>query len=148
MFGPLESVLFQTKSGENGEIGMKNRLRLLPAWTVMLLILALPQGVQAQRLYDEGRDKEAQAAAKLAEEISSKSSFEKQLKNMDTLSQRDMDVYFVGAKRQMELEIKAFRTWGDVSTFLGQVKTTLTAADFIPDDEVKKITDDLKIKCP
>lgn len=120
----------------------------MPPCALALLILALPQALQAQRLYDEGRDKEAQAAAKLAEQITSKSSFEKQLKNVDTLSQRDMDVYFVGAKRQMELDIKTFRTWGDVSAFLEQVRTTLSAADFIPDDEVKKITDDLKVKCP
>lgn len=120
----------------------------MPPCALVLLTLALPRVLQAQRLYDEGRDKEAQAAAKLAEQISSKSSFEKQLKNVDTLSQRDMDVYFVGAKRQMELDIRTFRTWGSVSAFVRRVKGTLAAASFIPEDEVKAITDDLKIKCP
>lgn len=125
---------------------MKQRSRFLPAWALMFLLLALADGIQAQRLYDEARDKEAQAASKLAEEITSKSSFEKQLKNLETLSKRDVEVYFRGAKRQMEFDIRAFRTWGQVSVFVNKVKKTLAIEDFISDAAVKLITDDLKEK--
>ncbi|MGH9970435.1 MAG: hypothetical protein ACREBG_21960 [Pyrinomonadaceae bacterium] len=105
-------------------------------------------GVQAQRLHDEGRDKKAQEAAKLAEEITSRSTFENQLKNLDVLSRRDLEVYFRGAKRQMELEVSGFRTWGQVSAFVGTVKNTLNTEDFISDNDVKTINEDLEKECP
>lgn len=103
--------------------------------------------VAAQRLYNEERDKKAQEAAKLAEEISNKSSFENQLKNLETFSRRDAEVYFRGAKRQMELQINGFRTWGEVSAFVSSVQNTLTAENFISVEEAKQINQDLKKEC-
>jgi hypothetical protein len=126
---------------------MKERSLFLPIVT-LLFIFAPTYGIQAQRLYDEGRDKKAQEAAKLAEEITSTSTFENQLKNLDTLSKRDVELYFSGAKRQMELQIRAFRTWGRVNAFVSTVKNTLNAEDFISDDDVTTINQDLKKKCP
>jgi hypothetical protein len=111
-------------------------------------MLALTQGVQAQRIHDEGRDKQAQEAAKLAEEITSRSTFDSQLKNLDTLSKRDLEVYFRGAKRQMELEISGFRTWGDVNDFVQLVRTTLKTEDFIARDQATTINGDLEKDCP
>lgn len=112
------------------------------------LLLVSAGGVSAQRLHDEERDKQAQEALKLAEEITSKSSFENQLKNLDLLAKRDVDLHFKGARRQMELEIRGFRTWADVNNFVTRVKGTLNTADFIPPDEAKGINADLKKECP
>jgi hypothetical protein len=127
---------------------MKERPLFLLIVALVFFIFTATDSIQAQRLYDEGRDKKAQEAAKLAEEITSKSTFEDQLKNLDTLSKRDVELYFSGAKRQMELQIRAFRTWGRVSAFVGTVKNTLNAEDFISDDDVTTIDQDLKKKCP
>lgn len=126
---------------------MKQRSRFLPAWALMFLLLALADRIPAQRLYDEGRDKKAQEAAKLAEEINNNSTFENQLKNLDTLSQRDAEVYFRGAKRQMELEVSGFRTWGRVKSFVDSVKLTLDKEDFITNWQATNIAQDLKRDC-
>jgi hypothetical protein len=112
------------------------------------LILVSAGGANAQRLHDEERDKQAQEALKLAEEITSKSSFENQLKNLDLLAKRDVELHFRGARRQMELEIRGFRTWADVSAFVTRVKTTLNATDFISPKLAKEINADLEKDCP
>src|SRR5215207_4250627 len=95
---------------------------------LLSLLLVSARGAYAQRLHDEERDKKAQEAVKLAEEITSKSSFETQLKNLELISKRDVELHFKGARRQMELEIRGFRTWGDVSDFVDNVEDTLKTA--------------------
>src|ERR1700682_6111089 len=126
---------------------MKERALFLLVVALAFFMFATDR-IQAQRLYDEGRDKKAQEAAKLAEEITSSSTFENQLKNLDTLSRLDAEVYFRGARRQMELEISGFRTWGQVNDFVLLVNTTLTAEDFISPHKAKEINDDLQRACP
>ena len=127
---------------------MKERPLFLLIAVSVFFIIAPAEGIQAQRLYNEGRDKKAQEAAKLAEAITSSSTFENQLKNLDTLSRRDAEVYFRGARRQMELQVRGFRTWGKVDAFVGQVKKTLNTENFISDDQVKAISQDLEKDCP
>jgi hypothetical protein len=131
-----------------GENGMKQTSHVLPALALMFLLFALADGTQAQRLYDEARDKQAQEAAKLAEDVSNNSTFERQLRNLHTLSERDAEVYFRGAKRQMELEVSGFRTWGRVKSFVDRVKVILDKEDFISNQQVSDITQDLKRDCP
>jgi len=126
---------------------MKLTVRSLSIWVTTFLLLAGVDMVQGQRLHDEARDKEAQKAAKLAEEITSKSSFDKQLKNLDTLSKNALDVYFAGAKRQMELDIRSLRTWGDVEGLAERVQITLSTEDFVSSREAKENLDDLDRDC-
>jgi hypothetical protein len=121
--------------------------RLLCAMLWLCLWLIVPSASQAQRLYDEARDKKAQEAAKLAEEISSNAAFLNQLKNLDTLAKRDVELHFRGVKRQMELDLNAFRTWGAISQFVEGVKTTLFQDDFISTAEANKLNDDLELEC-
>lgn len=127
---------------------MKFTVRPLSIWVTTFLLLASIDIVQGQRLHDEARDKEAKKAAQLAEEITSKSSFEKQLKNLDTLSKHALEVYFAGAKRQMELDIRSLRTWGDVQELTERVQDTLLAEDFVSSDVVTENLNDLKRACP
>ena len=126
---------------------MKLTVRSLSVCVTTFLLLASIDIVQGQRLHDEARDKEAQKAAQLADEITSKSSFDKQLKNLDMLSKNALDVYFEGAKRQMELDIRSLRTWGDVRELSERVQTTLAAEDFVSSTEVQKIQGDLELDC-
>lgn len=126
---------------------MKSTVRSLSIWVTTLLLLASIDIVQGQRLHDEARDKEAKKAAQLAEEITSKSSFDKQLKNLDTLSKHALDVYFAGAKRQMELDIRSLRTWGDVRDLTERVQDALLAEDFVSTSEAQANLDDLKRDC-
>ncbi len=126
---------------------MKLSVRSLAIWVTTLLLLASIDVVQGQRLHDEARDKEAAKAALLAAEITSKSSFDKQLKNLDTLSKNALDVYFAGAKRQMELDIRSLRTWGDVRDLTEGVQKTLAAEDFVSSSEAQKNLDDLESDC-
>src|SRR6185503_4356110 len=127
---------------------MKVKTRFFPHLLLALLIAVSTVAANAQRLHDDARDKKAQEAAALADEITSKSTFDKQLRNLDILAKRDMDLYFQGAKRQMELQIRSFRTWEDVDEFVGTVEGTLKAADFISDSDVKKVLEDLQKECP
>lgn len=122
-------------------------VRSLSIWVSAFLLLASFDIAQGQRLHDEARDKEAQKAALLANEITSKSSFEKQLKNLDTLSKNALEVYFAGAKRQMELDIRSLRTWGDVQVLTERVQTTLLAEDFVSSGEAQENLDDLDRDC-
>lgn len=126
---------------------MKVTVRYLSIWVTTFLLLTCAAMVQAQRLHDEARDKEAQKAAQLAAEITSKSSFDKQLKNLDTLSKNALDVYFAGAKRQMELDIRSLRTWGDVEDLADRTRITLSTEDFVSSREAKKNLDDLERDC-
>ena len=126
---------------------MKFTVRSLSIWVTTFLLLASIDIVKGQRLHDEARDREAQKAAQLAAEITSKSSFDKQLKNLDTLSKNALDVYFAGAKRQMELDIRSLRTWGDVAELNARVQNMLLAEDFISNAEVQKNRKDLERDC-
>lgn len=127
---------------------MTRRLLVFLHLCVFFFSLSPTNDVQGQRLHDEGRDQKAQEAARLAEEINNKSTFENQLKNLDILSKRDVELYFKGARFQMELQIRGFRTWGKVSGFVDTVKNTLSQPDFISDDDVDEITKDLEKECP
>jgi hypothetical protein len=124
---------------------LESRFSLLIA--LIAFLIACPNSARAQRIHDEARDKEAQKAQQLADEITSKTNFDKQLSNLDTLSKHDFDVYFTGAKRQMDLDLRTFRTWEDVNTLSDRVKITLNTADFIPADKTKEIVADLQVDC-
>jgi hypothetical protein len=126
---------------------MKPESRSLLIWAVLLFMLACADAARAQRLYDGSRDQEAQKAQQLADEITSKSNFDKQLQNLDRLAKHDFDMYFTGAKRQMDLDLRTFRTWRAVEVVTNKVKTTLNTEDFIPNDEARKIIADLQVDC-
>ena len=126
---------------------MKRTASFFPILIAICVLLAGVVTVNAQRLYDPARDAEAQKAAALAADITSKGSFEKQLRNLEVTEKHNVEVYFTGARRQMEIKIRTFRTWGALTKFADEVQETLDSADFIPDADAAAIAGDVKRNC-
>jgi hypothetical protein len=124
---------------------MRIKLILLPALLLMLSVFG--PDAYGQRWYDEQRDLKAREAAKLAEEITSKSSFEAQARNLDKFAERDFEVYFKGAERQMELDINALRKWKNVQALVDKTKRSLGSSTLFSADAVRDIVEDLKREC-
>lgn len=127
---------------------MRIKLIFLPLLLLMLSLCVFAPDAHGQRWYNEERDQKAREAAKLAEEITSKSSFEAQARNLDKFAERDLEVYLKGAERQMELDINALRTWSSVQGILNRAKLSLQGSTLISAEAVKEIVEDLKKECP
>lgn len=126
---------------------MKGKHMFLHLGALLSLGFVLTYSVYPQRVYNEERDTTAQEAAKLAEEIINKSTFENQLKNLETFARRDAELHFRRARRQMELEIRDFRTWRSVDEFVDGVEGVLSAENFITSEEARIINEDLEKDC-
>lgn len=126
---------------------MRSNRTLFSVVLLALTLYVLTPDAHAQRWYNEDRDQKARAAAKLAEEITSKSSFEAQLRNLDKFAERDIDVYFQGAERQMETSLNTLRTWKSVRKIVDRASETLQSSTFITAEEVQKAVDDLDKDC-
>jgi hypothetical protein len=121
---------------------------LFTAALLALCLCVFAPGARGQRWYNEERDLKAREAAKIAEEITNKSSFEAQLRNLDKFAERDFEVYFTGAERQMELDLHTMRTWGSVTKIVNNTKTTLKSSKFLKTEDVNTIVADLAKDCP
>ena len=127
---------------------MRIKQIFVPGLLLTLTLWVFAADAHGQRWYNEERDQNARAAAKLAEEITSKSSFEAQLRNLDKFAERDIEVYFKGAERQMELDINTLRTWKSVQKIVNRAAENLDSSTFIPAPKVKEIVADLSKECP
>ena len=108
-----------------------------------LLVLLSAEG-QAQRIYDRERDEQSKQALKLAEEIKSDSSFEKQLRNLNTLSQQDFANYFLGQRRALHARINSFTTWRDVGRAVHQAETALAVPDSVSGEALQQRNEQIK----
>ncbi len=127
---------------------MRTNRTLFSAALLAALLCVFAPGAHGQRWYNEERDQKAREAAKLAEEITNKSSFEAQLRNLDKFAERDFEVYFTGAERQMDLDLHTIRTWGSVMKIVTDTKKTLESSTFLKSDDVNIIVADLGKECP
>ena len=127
---------------------MRMNRTLFSATLLALCLCVFAPRAHAQRWYNEERDQKAREAAKLAEEITNKTSFEAQLRNLDKFAERDIDVYFKGAERQMELDLHTVRTWGSVTKIVENSRLTLKSSTFLDAGEVNEIVADLAKDCP
>lgn len=106
-----------------------SRVKLI-VWALFFAsFLALPKGVEAQRLYDAKRDEEAQAAQKIADTLKSGTLFDKQLKNLSLLVKRDMEATLADARARMRAEINSFTTWADVNCTVATVDRSISQID-------------------
>ncbi|HVI73200.1 MAG TPA: hypothetical protein VM656_17170 [Pyrinomonadaceae bacterium] len=110
------------------------------AWALFFAsCLALPKGIEAQRLYDAKRDEEAQAALKIADTLKSGTLFDKQLKNLSLLAKRDMEASLADARARMRTEINSFTTWTDVNCTVATVDRSISQIDEDNDDITAKL---------
>src|SRR5262245_31571901 len=110
---------------------MKINGHFLNSFLLIALLASLPVCAQAQRFYDKERDQDAKQALKLAEEIESDSSFEKQLRNLNLLSKQDFANYFIGQRRDIRARLNSFTTWADVVRTVKTAEMDLDVPDLV-----------------
>ncbi len=101
----------------------------LPVFCVWLMFLAT---AQAQRLYNKSRDEQAKKAEKLVETIQSGALFEKQLKNLTLMSQRDFETEFLLLRMRLNAEPLALLTWGNALELVQQYGERLATEGLLP----------------
>lgn len=104
----------------------KTALLVVCAW----LLLSVP--AHAQRLYNKARDEQAKAAEKLAETIRNGGLFEKQLKNLAVMSQRDFETEFLLLKMRLNAEPLDISTWGNALEKVQQYGISLASEGVLP----------------
>lgn len=98
----------------------------------------------AQTLYNKAGDLAAQEAAKLATALTSTNVFDRQLKNLDLLSQQDSAAYYLQTQRKMRANIDQFSTctWDDVSHDIDKIdKLNLQPNRISPEALIQTTTD-------
>jgi|GEM_PF-6337022 len=83
----------------------------------MALAFVFSAVLQAQVLYDPTLDRKAQEALKQAEALKNQPLFDRQSRNLSTLTRQDTATYLMDAKRRMRATVGAWSTWEDVRTF-------------------------------
>ena len=87
------------------------------------LLAALMAGpAAAQRLYEKSLEEQAQQAARAAAAVSGGSLFEKQLRNLETLSAQDFATWLGDARNLMRARIDSWRYWRQVDKFVEGLK--------------------------
>ena len=89
-----------------------------------------PAGKAGPRLYDKKLDDEAQAALGLAKDLATGGLFDKELHNIDLLSQQSLDRIFTSARRLALQRIAELATWKDVENLKEHVRKSLSLNDF------------------
>jgi hypothetical protein len=69
-----------------------------------------PTSIRDVRLYDTARDEQAQNAAKLVVDLQSQSLFEKQLRNVSTLTKQDLTRHFLLSHTEMRAKLGALKS--------------------------------------
>lgn len=78
-----------------------------------------------QILHSEAKEKRALEAETVAKEIASGSLFEKELRNLDTLSRVQIDGQIALARTEYLTALDSFTTWGDIRTKLSEIEKEL-----------------------
>jgi hypothetical protein len=115
---------------------MKRHKSMSALLMVILFALSMPRTGTAQRIYDKERDDQAQEAKKLAGDVTSGSLFDKQVKNLNLLSQQDLATYFLEARRNLRARINAFSTWRSVGFRVNRVTHVIGSPPVIGSEQV------------
>ena len=93
---------------------------------------------RGQRLYDKKRDEKAQEAKTLSEGIKSGSLFNSQIRNLNSLSNQDVQTYFLDASRVLRANINRFEMWGKIREEVDEVSGKVGAESEITSEEVTR----------
>ncbi|MDX2179304.1 MAG: hypothetical protein SFV18_06905 [Bryobacteraceae bacterium] len=83
----------------------------------MALAFLVSAVLHAQVFYDPKLDRKAQETLKQAEALKNQPVFDRQLRNLSTLTRQDTATYLMDAKRRMRATVGAWSTWEDVRSF-------------------------------
>jgi hypothetical protein len=95
--------------------------------------------ILGQRLYDQDRDEQAQAAKKLIDNLQSGTLFDKQLKNLALLAKQDIETALIDGQSQMRARIGNFYTWRRIDDVVTNINKGLSIGDNQPDEEQRKL---------
>lgn len=104
-------------------------------WTVV---------ANGQVLYNPKRDHQAEAAARISEEIRSGAVFDKMLANLTETGRLDEKSLIESAELGMRAELNGWRTWGDVQGFAARLENALNAAPLANPAEAQPDVDALQ----
>jgi hypothetical protein len=117
---------------------MQNRktftLMVMLAFTLALL----PTVGHTQHIYNKERDEQAQRTLPLAASLKSGDLFDKQLKNLASLSRKDFETEFLVTKFQINSDSLSLLTWGSAHELVCRVKRENTDPGNIPDPNAIK----------
>jgi hypothetical protein len=97
----------------------------------LLFVFAAACPLGAQRLYNQESDQKAQDTVKAADAVKNSPLFERQLKNIELLSQQSFATIFAGVQRETRVDLDAWETWSDVGNFLSRMEAALKAAPLV-----------------
>jgi hypothetical protein len=105
------------------------------------VVLAIAWGwlavANGQVLYNPKRDHQAEAAARISEEIRSGALFDKMLSNLAETGKLDEKSLIESAELGMRAELNGWRTWGDVQGFAARLENALNAAPLVKPAEAQ-----------
>ena len=91
---------------------------------------AEPTGRTGPKLYNKQLDDQAQSALDLAKDLAKGGLFDKELHNVDLLSQQSLARIFTSARRLALQRIAGFSTWKDIEDLKDHVGKSLSLNDF------------------
>lgn len=98
------------------------------------------------RIYHKDKDEQAKRAEKLVETIQNGALFEKQLKNLAVMSQRDFETEFLALKLRINAEPLALITWGDTLALVQQYGERLASESLLPETRTTEVAlDELRV---
>jgi hypothetical protein len=106
--------------------------------------LGWPGTADGQVLYNPKRDHQAEAAARISEEIRSGAVFDKMLANLTEVGKLDEKSLIESAELGMRAEVNGWRTWGDVQGFAARLENALNAAPLAKSAEAQADVDALQ----
>lgn len=113
--------------------------------TLAIGLALFPVAGQAQHIYNKERDEQAQAVLPLAQALKNGEIFERQLKNLASLTRKDFETEFLITKFQINSFTLNLLTWGDAHELVCQTEAINTDPGINPTPaEIEKALEDLK----